>query len=127
MTGDLTLRDAITVLGRDASNREGMLACAARRAGISYSQAKRIFYGETTDPKTSVRERIVRAVQKLNEKAEAHARGQIERTADLGELVARAVEVDADLRREVLALVLRRLAGVGPEDRPMAEAEGDDR
>ncbi|MFG1389066.1 hypothetical protein [Xanthobacter versatilis] len=119
MSGDLTLRDAITLLGGNEPTREGRLAGAARRAGISFSQAKRIFYGETTDPKTSVRERIMHAVQNLNQKAEADARNAAARTADVGELVARAVDLDANLRREVLALVLRRLAGDRSEDSPL--------
>lgn len=117
VNADLSLRDAITMLGGDAPSRERLFANAARTAGISYSHAKKLFYGETTDPKASVRERIARAVQRLNKKAETDARRQVERTADLGELVARAVEADAGLGREVLALVLRRIAGDRPEDR----------
>lgn len=124
MSGDLTLREAITMLGHDAPTREGMLASAARRAGISFSQAKRIFYGETTDPKASVRQKIERALQKLNERAEAHARAKLNETADIAQLVARAVEVDAELRREIVALVFRKLTGARDEDRPMA-AGGD--
>ena len=116
VTDGLTLPEAIRALGGKAENRARMLDNAARRAGISYSQAKRIFYGETTDPKGSVRTRIERALQKLNTKAEAHARKQAEQTADVGQLVARVVEADENLRREVLALVLQRLSGDGPED-----------
>ena len=119
MTGDLSLRDAITLLGRDAQTREGMLSVAARRAGISFSQAKRIFYGETTDPKASVRHKIERAIQQFNDRAEAHAGAKLNETADIGQLVARAVEVDADLRREVVALVFRWIAGHGSENRPL--------
>lgn len=103
----------------DVDTRESMLSRAARRAGITYRQARALYYRETSDPRASVVERVRAAMAKANEKAEAHARGQIERTADVGQLVARAVEVDANLRREVLALILRRLAGDGPEDSPM--------
>lgn len=120
VNADLSLRDAITMLGGDATSRERLFANAARRSGISYSQAKKLFYGETTDPKSSVRLRIARAVQRLNDKAMSNARTQSDRTADLAELVARAVEADADLGREVLALVLQRIARPRAEGRPVA-------
>jgi hypothetical protein len=116
VNAELSLPDKIEALGGRAKNRNDLFRRAAFVAGISYSQAKRIFYGETTDPKSSVRTKIERAMNRLNEKAEAHAKGQAERTADIGQLVARAVEADEDLRREVLALVLQRLSGSGPED-----------
>ena len=119
MNAELSFREAITMLGGDAPSRDRMFENAARTAGISYSQAKKLFYGETTDPKTSVRQRIVRAVQKLNDKATSNARAQSERTEDVGQLLARAVEADEDLRREVLALLLRRLPKSRTEDRPL--------
>lgn len=119
VNAELSLPEKIEVLGGRVRNRGDLFRKAASAAGISYSQAKKIFYGETTDPKTSVRDRIECALQKLNKEAEAHARGKFEQTADVGRLVARAVEMDANLRREVLALILRRLAGDGPEDSPM--------
>jgi hypothetical protein len=125
VTAQLSLSDKIKVLGDGAENRNDLFRKAASRAGISYSQAKRIFYGETADPKSSVRERIERAITKLNEKAAAHARTRAEETADVGRLIARAVEVDADLRREVLALILRKFTGNGPEDRPVDHGLGD--
>ena len=125
MNAELSLPAKIKKLGGGAERRDDLFRRAASAAGISYSQAKRIFYGETTDPKSSVRRRIDAALQKINQKAEAHARGKLEQTADVGQLIASAVQVDEDLRREVLALVLRRIAGDSAEDRPMAE--GDDR
>ncbi|GLI23462.1 hypothetical protein GGQ86_003003 [Xanthobacter flavus] len=128
MNCDIPLSQKVRALGGYAENRDDLFRRAARASGISFSQARKIFYGLVSDPKSSVRDGInaaYAALEAANHKAEAHARGQIERTADLGELVARAVEVDADLRREVLALVLERFAGARPEDRPLAE--GDDR
>ena len=119
MTAQLSLPEKIKLLGGNAENKGDLFRKAAERTGISYSQAKRIFYGETTDPKMSVRDRIERAITKLNEKAAAHARARAEETADVAQLIARAVEVDADLRREVLALIFRRLPKDGAADRPM--------
>ena len=40
---------------------ESWLARAARRAGITYRQAKALKYGETTDPKHSVASRVLTA------------------------------------------------------------------
>ena len=109
----------------DSDTRETMLARAARRAGITSRQARALYYGEAKDPKSSVVERVRAAIARNAKKAEADARTKLIETADVGQLVAHAVEVDEDLRREVLALVLRRIAGDSAEDRPMAE--GDDR
>jgi len=103
----------------DVDTRESMLSRAARRAGITYRQARALYYRETSDPRASVVERVRVAMAKANEKAEAHAREQLKETADLGQLVARAVEADADLRREVLALVLRKLSGARDQDSPL--------
>lgn len=97
--------------------RETMLARAAWRAGISSRQARSLYYQESKDPKSSVVERVRAAIARANQKAEADARNVATRTADVGELVARAVEMDADLRREVVALVLRRIQGDGAADR----------
>lgn len=103
----------------DSDTREARISRAALAAGISFRQAKSLFYGETKDPKSSIVTRVRDAVARANHKAEANARDAAARTADVGELLARAVEVDADLRREVLALVLRKFAGAGFEDRPV--------
>ncbi|WP_454917334.1 hypothetical protein [Xanthobacter sediminis] len=103
----------------DNDTRESMLARAARRAGISYRQARALYYSEAKDPKSSVVERVRAAVIRATQKAEQHARHDALDTADVGQLVARAVEMDADLRREIVALVLRRLTGGGALDRPL--------
>ncbi len=99
----------------DNDTRESMLARAARRAGISHRQARALYYGEAKDPKSSVVEGVRAAMNRMTQKAEQ----DVLDTADLSQLVARAVEVDADLRREVVALVLRKITGRGAEDRPM--------
>jgi hypothetical protein len=49
-------------------NQESMIARAARKADISFRQARSLFYGECTDPKFSVVERVRSAV----ERASAH-------------------------------------------------------
>lgn len=122
---ELTLSDKIEELGRGARSRDDLFRRAARASGISFSQARKIFYG-LNDPKTSVRNCIDKAhaaLKSANRKAEEDARKKLIETADVRQLVARAVEVDADLRREVLALVLRKLAGDGAEDRPLADGD----
>lgn len=103
----------------DNDTRESMLARAARRAGISYRQAMALYYSEAKDPKSSVVERVRSAVIRTTQKAEQHARHNALDTADVGQLVARAVEMDADLRREIVALVLRRLTGGSAENRSL--------
>lgn len=44
-----------------SDTRESWLARAARKAGITYRQAKALRYGETTDPKHSVASRVLSA------------------------------------------------------------------
>jgi hypothetical protein len=49
--------------------RESWLARAARRAGISFRQCKRLYYGESADPKHSVGTKVQRAAEKVREQA----------------------------------------------------------
>jgi len=111
----------MTLAGPRGENdtRESMLARAARRAGISHRQARALYYGEAKDPKSSVVERVRSTLKKANEKAEAHARNRFEETADVGRLLAHAVEADADLRREIVDVMFRWLSRRRPEDRPL--------
>lgn len=76
-------RSAIERLGYmpGCRNQEAMISRAARAANISFSMAKRLFYGETTDPKTSVSMKIANALAKRQEEkasaAAADAFGQL--------------------------------------------------
>lgn len=122
MFGELTGREAIVAIagGReDADNRESMIRRAASRAGISYRQAKGLYYGETKDPRASIAQRINQALNRFAQGAELHARQQYRET-DASQLIRRAIEMDENLRREVVALVLSRLSGVSPENSSVA-------
>lgn len=100
--------------------RETMLARAARRAGISQRQARALYYREAKDPKSSVVERVRDAISKSQIKAEQDARKLASKSGDVDQLVARAVEVDADFRREIAALVLSKFPWLGSADRSVA-------
>lgn len=119
VTDALTMKNAMVALAgprRDGDTRESMLSRAARRAGISFRQAKSLYYGEARDPRASVLQRVTEAVQRLNKQAENDARETVSATDDITQLLASARQINEDLHREVLALVLHRLAGPGPED-----------
>lgn len=66
------LREAIIALAGprgDVDTKESWLNRAARRAGISYRQAQRLYYRECRDPRYSVVERISKALATHNRKA----------------------------------------------------------
>lgn len=89
-----------------SDTRESMLARAARRAGISFRQAKTFFYGEANDPRASVVERVRAAIEKANAGQEAKARAEY------------------DDIREQIAVLEQRLAALG-SDVGGARAAGD--
>lgn len=80
-----------------SDTRESMLARAARRAGISFRQAKSFFYGEANDPRASVVERVRAAIEKANAGQEAKARAEYD-----------------DIREQIAALE-QRLAALGAD------------
>ncbi len=85
---DADFKSAIERLGHSPGcrNQEAMIARAARAANISFSMAKRLFYGETTDPKTSISMKIANALAKRQEeKARAQEEDAFERIASLAE------------------------------------------
>lgn len=62
----LEMKHSIVLLAghrRSSDTRESMIARAARRANISFRQAKSLFYGETRDPRASVVERVRAAIK----------------------------------------------------------------
>lgn len=73
----IEMHSAISKLAghRDWRDTRGRwLEKAARAAGISYRQAKSLFYGETKDPKWSVVEKVRAARDRMLETQEAGAR-----------------------------------------------------
>lgn len=70
--------------------RESMIARAARRAGISYRQAKAFFYGEVVNPRVEAVERVRAAVRAAARQSRAEAIGRDE----LGELRTRMDRIE---------------------------------
>lgn len=110
---------------RDSDTRESMIARAARRAGISFRQAKSLFYGETRDPRASVVE-SVRSAMKAQEADVLLAR--------ISALEATLAQVDSEFfgpAVEALRTAARALSGeTCPTDaarRPVAGKDGGER
>jgi len=74
----LEMKQSIVLLGAEGpeDTRESMIARAARRAGISFRQAKSFFYGETTNPRSRAVERVRAAIDNANAAQEAKARDE---------------------------------------------------
>lgn len=86
---EASLRDElVSVAGPRAwgDTRESWLNRAARTCGITFRQAKSIFYGETRDPRASV-ERAIREAARLKREKQA-------RQADAAKLLNLAAALD---------------------------------
>lgn len=106
-----------------SDTRESMLARAARRAGISFRQAKTFFYGEANDPRASVVERVRAAIEKANAGQEAKARAEYERVREqIALLEQRLAALAADAAGEMPSVRLAGVVSDSPVDRPMGEA-----
>lgn len=91
--------EAIAGPMRSGDTRESWLARAARRAGITFRQAKALYYRETTDPKHSIVVGVITAADAARQEAKQLA-AQFESIA--GALNAK----DADFYSEdVVALI----------------------
>lgn len=89
------LRDELALVAGPrawSDTRESWLARAARRCGINYRTAKAVFYGETTDPRTSVERKI--------REAAALAEAQQSRRADADKLLSMAAALEAKADEE---------------------------
>jgi hypothetical protein len=85
------MRDAIRELAGPRSftdTRESWLNRAARRAGISFRQAKAFHYGETMNPRVADVEKVRTAVRSTHTGAHTHVRDVEERLQALEQLVA---------------------------------------
>ena len=109
---DVQWRDEITIIAgvyQPSDTRESWLARAARKAHISFRQAKAFWYGECTDPRYSVALRVRSAADQARKEA-AQLASQFESIA--GGLNAR----DPDFHvHEIVALIdtARALRGLG--------------
>lgn len=90
--------------------RESMIARAARKAGISYRQAKAFFYREAVNPSGLAVVSVQRALQAMNAE---EIRGERERIAQL--------EAENSFLRQVIASALAR-----PPSATVAQAERGD-
>lgn len=85
---------------QDADTRGSMIARAARRAGISFRQAKTFFYAECDNPRIGVVERVRAAINKANVAQEAKARAEYQHIQEQIQLLEqRLAAIDADLAR----------------------------
>ena len=101
-----------------SDTRESWLARGARRAGVSHRTARAIYYGETTDPRTSVSDRIRAAVTRL--RGEQLKRAQHEHQDILGRIarLERHLSLsDPDFHEPALDALRQGSAVAGREDR----------
>ena len=66
MSSAINWRGSIEVLAGDrqcSDTKDSMIARAARRAGVSFRNARALYYGETDDPRFSVGRRINEAAK----------------------------------------------------------------
>lgn len=119
-SSEASMRDAIaTVAGprQWADTRESWLARAARRAGVSFRQAKALFYGEITDPNHLVARRFRDAALEIGRK-EARS------LADQFESIAGAMNAsDQDFYRADIAALIDAARALRHLDRPGTEGE----
>ena len=93
------MKRAIVALAGSRSwsdSRESMIARAARKAGLTFRQARSLYYGETADPKFSVVQKVREAVDR-----EAARREQEQFLAGLRTI--EAALADYSRQREALA------------------------
>lgn len=84
--------------------RESWIARAARKAGITYRQAKSLCYGETTDPKFSVAKSVLSAAEQARE--EQRRRENIMLASRFETLAGGLNARDEDFNREDISSLL---------------------
>jgi len=107
---------------QETDTRESMIARAARRAGISFRQAKTFFYGETTNPRVRVVERVRAAIENANVAQEAKARAEYEHVREqIAFLEQRLAALDANRAGASAPVRLSGIVTNSAVDRPMGE------
>lgn len=105
---------------QSSDTRESMISRAARRAGISFRQAKSFFYGESTDPRASVVERVRAAIDNANTAQEAKARAEYQHIREqIALLQQRLAALGEDIGGATAAVVQREIDRNRPLDRPV--------
>jgi hypothetical protein len=102
-------------------NRMSVIARAARKAGITFRQAKSLFYGEITDPTHLAARRMIDEANAIKDRREEKAASN-----ELNELRQRLARLehlllatDPDFHRETVAALREQTDGLGGKDRPM--------
>lgn len=90
---------------------ESWLARAARRAGITYRQAKALRYGETTDPKHSVASRVLSAADQAKIELARH------HVNELASIIQSLRNVDEDFHRPQIDGLVSAARALGAVDR----------
>lgn len=97
-----------------SDTRESWLARAARRAGITYRQAKALRYGETRDPKHSVAVSVLSAADRARiDEAMCDARKTAENYHRFAEMLT---HVDADFHRHQIDALVAAARILGHRD-----------
>jgi hypothetical protein len=91
--------------------RQSWIARAARRANISYRQARAIFYGEIDDPEHKAVRRMQAAIDHQQEKDAANELADLR--SRIARLEALLVSSDADFHRPTLDSLRESDGGVG--------------
>jgi hypothetical protein len=110
------MREAIAGLAGPRAFHEGRktwLARAARRAGISYRQAKAFFYGETQNPRVMDVEKVRAAIK--------HSGAQSNAAIELDAVVARLEAVVAGLDQKQARIVADRVRRAADRARGAAD------
>jgi hypothetical protein len=116
------MKHAVTMLAGERGwhdTRESWLAGAARKAGISYRQAKAFFYGEASNPSSEAVERVRAALKHTSAGAGLHE-NEIE---SLRTLVSQLDLVADRLERLGIGQDARRARGVSGRLRRLADGD----
>jgi hypothetical protein len=97
-----------------SDTRESWLARAARKAGITFRQAKALRYGETKDPKHSVAVSVLSAADQARMD---QARRDVQSVAEIYRSHAASLErIDADFHREQINALVNAARIIGAKD-----------
>lgn len=120
----LSPQEAISRLGAGARNRKDLISRAAERLGCSFRQVSALFYGETSEPRGRLLDRIEGALTSIDKKAESHAQGLVADASEMEAHLCRALEGDPLLRRSLAAVLRGAIEQGGAPGGALAEDEG---
>lgn len=109
-------------VGHD-DTRESWLARAARKANITFRQAKALYYGECADPRYSVAVKVRQAAEKIQREEEALRNDVAEIWDRLSKLETRISEIDQDAGSALADRVVQGAGVAGGKDCAMDRGE----